>query len=796
MRFDAETLYSLLPAIYRIRDVEQGEPLKALVEVLAREVAVLEADLDQRYDDQFIETCAEWVVPYIGDLIGDRPLYNNLPGFPSARAAVANTIGYRRRKGTPAMLEQLARDVTGWPARVVEFFELLSTTQYMNHLRPHNLTTPDLRRWQPLDYLNSPFETTAHTAEMRRIPPRRGRYNIPNIGLFLWRLEPYTIGTFARKNDSESENNSESAALNFLSTARAVTTPADGRYTFHPVGLDAPLFNPPLPEIAFTLAAPINVPEPLRRRVLHEELEGWRQAIANNQQADFYLVYFSETTGTETTGTETTNTLILTGSRRRVFDIFVDSDTPIPPEEILICNLADNSLGEWRRPPENKTYQTGPPAVLNQPPPTASLPIRVAVDPLLGRIAFPEGITPGQVRVRYTYGFSADVGGGPYDRGDSVFPLLARPVTWQIGVSKSADPTDSQVVDTLSEAINQWNNQTEGTFGVIALLDSQTYEETFPTIEIPAGSQLLIVAAGWPEVAVPNSPVPQRQLGRLSPDFLRPHLLGDLSVIGTAPDGNESPGELMLNNLLIEGSLTVESGNLDSLEIAHCTLVPLPAVSPPPNSLANSLVVNPDNALLTLRLDKTIAGPISIAETIEQLVIETSLIDGASEQAIAAASTPTSIKNSTILGTTNVRSLEASNSIFTHLLTVQRRQEGCVRFSSLPLASQAPRRYRCQPNLALAELAKAQQLKAITDSAQRAQMERRLSPDFTSRRYGDPAYGQLSGRCAVEIRQGADDEAEMGVFHDLYQPQRETNLRLRLDEYLRFGLEAGIFYVT
>ena len=36
----------------------------------------------------------------------------------------------------------------------------------------------------------------------------------------------------------------------------------------------------------------------------------------------------------------------------------------------------------------------------------------------------------------------------------------------------------------------------------------------------------------------------------------------------------------------------------------------------------------------------------------------------------------------------------------------------------------------------------------------------------------------------------------MGAFHDLYQPQREINLRVRLDEYLRFGLEAGIFYAS
>ena len=45
-------------------------------------------------------------------------------------------------------------------------------------------------------------------------------------------------------------------------------------------------------------------------------------------------------------------------------------------------------------------------------------------------------------------------------------------------------------------------------------------------------------------------------------------------------------------------------------------------------------------------------------------------------------------------------------------------------------------------------------------------------------------------------RTGADDEAEMGAFHDLFQPQRESNIRLRLREYLRFGLEAGVFYET
>ena len=191
MSFDTRKLYGLLPAIYRIRDAERDEPLKALLSVIADEVAVLDENLRQLEDDQFIETCAEWVVPYIGDLTGYRALHAVAPKIASARAEVAHTIGFRRRKGTAAMLEQLARDVTGWHARVVEFFELLATTQHMNHIRPRNSYAPDLRQWEPLERLNTAFETTAHTVDVRSIVDGDGKYNIPNIGIFLWRWQKW-----------------------------------------------------------------------------------------------------------------------------------------------------------------------------------------------------------------------------------------------------------------------------------------------------------------------------------------------------------------------------------------------------------------------------------------------------------------------------------------------------------------------------------------------------------------------------------------------------------------------------
>jgi hypothetical protein len=74
-------------------------------------------------------------------------------------------------------------------------------------------------------------------------------------------------------------------------------------------------------------------------------------------------------------------------------------------------------------------------------------------------------------------------------------------------------------------------------------------------------------------------------------------------------------------------------------------------------------------------------------------------------------------------------------------------------------------------------------------------VRRRVVPAFESVRYGDPDFGLLTPRCADEIRRGADTGASMGGWCFLEEPQREANLRSALDEYLRFGLQAGVFYV-
>jgi hypothetical protein len=124
-------------------------------------------------------------------------------------------------------------------------------------------------------------------------------------------------------------------------------------------------------------------------------------------------------------------------------------------------------------------------------------------------------------------------------------------------------------------------------------------------------------------------------------------------------------------------------------------------------------------------------------------------------------------------------------------MTVGRRQIGCLRFCTVPPGSRTPRRYRCQPDGVLAAVAEGSDRETL-----RAAEILRVRPLFDAVRYGRPDYARLSLACAPEITRGADDESEMGVFHDLYAPQRAANLRARLDEYAPAAMDAGIIYAS
>jgi hypothetical protein len=205
----AQRLYARIPAHYRAYDAAQGDPLRALVRIVARQVAVVRRDLDDLWDDLFIETCDDWVVPYLGALVGTNVLAR--PVGQSNRLDVRKTVLWRRSKGTPGMLRSLAGAISGWPADLDEFFAALGWAQNLNHLRMKRSLTVDLRDPGALDRLGRATDPWAHAADVRSAGPldaprttgarlglglaawgTRGRYQIKGVGLFARRLATFS----------------------------------------------------------------------------------------------------------------------------------------------------------------------------------------------------------------------------------------------------------------------------------------------------------------------------------------------------------------------------------------------------------------------------------------------------------------------------------------------------------------------------------------------------------------------------------------------------------------------------
>src|ERR1044072_6927957 len=178
------------------------------------------------------------------------------------------------------------------------------------------------------------------------------------------------------------------------------------------------------------------------------------------------------------------------------------------------------------------------------------------------------------------------------------------------------------------------------------------------------------------------------------------------------------------------------------------------------------------------------------------IAINDSILDAGSDTAFAIAANSAgsaagpvfNLAGGTAFGRLRVREIElASESILSGRVHAERRQSGCVRFSYVAPGSVAPRRYRCQPDLAAAvAIAEREAINPTLTDAERAQIraavDAALIPCFTVRRYGQPGYAQLAERCPEEIARGAENGTEMGAFHLVRLPHRESNLRRRLDE--------------
>lgn len=311
---EPDGLAALLPRWHLLRDAEEGEPLRALLAVIAEQLDRVRDGVQQGYEDLFVETAAPWVLPYLGDLVG----YRTLPGYErvlttglhqggraalaeavAPRADVAATVANRRRKGTLHLLEELSDQVADWPARAVELSRLVAQNQSVK-LRRDRGRLLDLRDGSALALAGSPFDTAARTVDVRRAESRRkqGGWSPAGVALFVWRLKSYSL----------------------TSSPAYCVDRARNLYTFSILGNDTPLVTKPVPEPSPThIAAVDNVPAFITRCLLHDRL------------LDYY------------------------GPGKSLVIRRDGEDRPVPPQDIVVADLSD-----WRYRPKRGQVAVDP----------------------------------------------------------------------------------------------------------------------------------------------------------------------------------------------------------------------------------------------------------------------------------------------------------------------------------------------------------------------------------------------------------------------------------------------------
>lgn len=776
-----ERLYDLLPAVYRQHDADEGGVLRTLVAIVDRERERLEDDVEALYENQFIETCEPWVVPYVADLLDLE-----LPSTTwSLRSYVANTLAYRRRKGTLAAIESLAADVSGWPASAVEFFRRLSTKQHTNRPRPDGPGWADIRAAGELEKIGGPFDPTPRSVDVRRIEPRRGRYNIPNIGVFVWPVRSFPLSGVRPLSLGDLEIPASDLPFGHGVTAEM--------FQLHPAGVDVPMYNRPRTEESIEeLAEEEHVPTALRRRVLHDELSRIRDSSGDLGDA----VYFDY--------------------EEPVFQIEdLGKGERVPATQFYICDLGGEHWGDasnFEIPFPFEFYgEDG--SVTTVDPETGDWDVYL-LDPTRARmVALARADHAAEVRTDYSYGALGELGGGPYSRRDSAGRRLEESQPdWQMGVQREPVESgpDANVVGSIEKAVEEWNDavdvrgRDEPFVGVIAVMDSDTYPILDSPLEVhaPPNHQLFIVGAEWPAFSQKGASGPRRIPGLVEPNGVRPHVRGDLKVAvpggltsGTAADADA--GEVVLNGLLWEGGVTIEQGAVDTVRLAHTSLVPEAAEGDSASIEASVAGGGPAyDATLRVEIDHCIAGRLDFEDVRAELDVADSVVGAWPEgevtdwAAVAASNVRADIERSTLFGRVDLERLEADDTIFEGRVVVDRRQEGCVRFSYARRDSELPRTYRCQPFQAIDD---ARTPGATLTEEERTEIAQQNEPHLASRRWWNTALAYLRRSTPDSIRRGAEDGGEMGVWGALEQPEREASLRRVLDEQLRVGMHAGIF---
>ncbi len=854
----ANRLWQLLPGVYRAQDSAGSSltgPLQELVTRIGAQVAVVRRSIDRLWADQSIETCDDWVIPYIGGLL-DTNLVNGLD--PAAqRLDVAKTIHYRRRKGTVAILEELARDVTNpWDAHLVEGFRRLSRTR-------HNLDPPvgtarlsaalpvacpgsaaaanppdpsgllshegligaltgtlaggfaDLRSLHGAALADSPFDEFFHTADLRLGQGAVGRYGIPKLIVFLWRLRSFTVagGTPVKIN----------ACAN--------------QYVFDPTGRNVQLFLPEPPPKTddfadlWTSATEWQVSGPLTNSL--------QRALADPGASDLppHAPYPDAPSLSSFFG--------------------ASSGTPSEPAAIEVWPEAgqlelQSTLGE----DFNVTYSYGFPAMigagpydrtqLGDPPFTVGIEQNVkggaGLDAALKASA---GVGTVTIQDSLTYDAVWNVGStaapvgsqpvgsllvraGPGVRPVVRLPLPAAPsqtpVTW---VFTGGSPDGQLILDGLF--LSGGDIVLRGAFATVRVTgcttDPGTLNETGAAYATSVDDRALAPVRIWIE-ADPDAPddapgavstltIDNCVLGPIrtrSGGAVETVCITDSIVQGIAPAAGGTAltaadvydAELLARALwsadplsqLVLGRLPAAAqAAISAYKTAYETGTPGSSVLAPASLTAivdgfNSIIAGStsiyDAAAFTgVQLTPDASELLAQGSAVETAALNRALLESGfpvalSPAAIALAEGELWLAGVTTIGRCFVHRLQASDSLLSDFTVAQDTQDGCVRFSAVSVSSSVPRQY-CSVTIE-------------TDAAL-----------FTTTAFGEPAFGQLletadraivGGATNATITAGAETGSEMGAFSSQLAPIKQGGLLIKYAEYMPLGLTPVVVHVT
>ena len=784
-------LFQRLPEIYRIRDAEQVPPgqLEAYLAVVEEAYSAVHENIESLYHDLFIDTCDDWVVPYLADLLGT----SHLKGDPwTLRADVADTIALRRRKGTLSAIELLAFDLTEWAAHCVELRENLAWNQHLNHQRPDEggqppYGLPNLDRFvvrrggtvpvrspATLSLLNTPFDPFAHVADVKPATVGGIHYNLPNLAIFLWRLEDYRIRV--------SRPLAKGSAQLFGGPPPAGLAKHAVRFDLHPLDRPVRLFNtyrfdpnrrpPELSELdqvpGPVLPARLNSDPPAGNPDAYLAIDLYKPAIITI--ADFNL---------RDAGLQ----LFLPDSQFMAnWNLHVRGDNLCAWESGLRSPLRDREI---------------------------------VIDPVIGRVLFGVANAPQRdalledLWIGYTYAAVGPVGAHPVSRSARPTEWDGAPVVFRPITAFPGSPT------ALVTALDNLQTATQPV--VIEIQDSLVHELDLSAV---AGT---LVEDGGPNLALNKSLIiraadGERPIVRLAQP-LRFRLADP-----TAPQVDQARLTVRLEGVYLTrgpafpaGEPLIARAAIGRLELLGCTLdtggfqqrdgtrAPLHTGLNlrKPYGFANPADETAFKPTPHILLQRTISGA-ALIDAGYRLVLSDSILDAGigvgdapgNHFALSSATdpingwgAPTDVRGVTFFGRVRAEQMTGSGGIWVHRLEVHNNQTGCIKFSYFSGdADRLPQHHGCVSG---------------PDAALR----------FTSEWFEQPGYAQLgltSDKSVLQLGprypdQRQDDQFRpeqwavpdaMGAFGFLLEAHKWVNLQIRFREFMPVGVRPLLIPVT